>query len=334
MAGTVPERPWITIELTKVGFRWQIVNFDIISSQGNRYHIPRSSLHSAAKPEVFAAAVAILQLRSASGTPAILDARNGPEEHHFVNSLRNVYYANAKWQNILFPAKQGWVSDQTPISDFISIAGDKQHRTAQFCAENVASFFSWRYGGSNADTTVLAAFIKEVSGITFATKGRSKRAPRNVDASRRMLAIEVPDLGGTWYSCWQTSVEHRENINTEELELQQQGKKITIKNLERSPQNSLGGYLWTGELLLYESRILVGSYRSREANKVCTGTLYFLLNRNTTFMNGRWVGCNYDSDFISGYGVLARDLKTAKRKLRELLTTRPDESFKARKKHD
>jgi hypothetical protein len=55
---------------------------------------------------------------------------------------------------------------------------------------------------------------------------------------------EKIDLSGKWYAVWQTTVEGKENINTELLQIKQKGNKVIIENIEKSPENKLGGYLW------------------------------------------------------------------------------------------
>ncbi len=128
------------------------------------------------------------------------------------------------------------------------------------------------------------------------------------------------NLSGTWYAAWQTEVEGREIINTEVLRIKQRGRKITIENLEKSPENKIGGYLWKGEARIYDNEHILGIYLATEPNVISKGTIYFLLNRVGHSMVGRWVGCNYDSDFIWGFGVIAKEKDVALRKIEALRT--------------
>jgi len=130
---------------------------------------------------------------------------------------------------------------------------------------------------------------------------------------------EKIDLSGTWYAVWQTTVEGKENINTEVLQIKQKGNKITMDNVVKSPENKLGGYLWQGECILYDNEHLLGYYLPREPNVISKGTMYFLLNRVGNFMAGKWVGCNYDYEFTWGYGAIAKDKDFALKKMQELL---------------
>lgn len=127
------------------------------------------------------------------------------------------------------------------------------------------------------------------------------------------------DLSGTWYAVWQTTVEGKENINTELLQIKQKGNKVTMENIEKSPENKLGGYLWRGECKLYDNEHLLGHYLPRGSNVISKGSMYFSLNRVGNSMVGKWVGCNYDYEFTWGYGVIAKDKDFALKRMEELL---------------
>ena len=68
----------------------------------------------------------------------------------------------------------------------------------------------------------------------------------------RVRKKEKIDLSGIWYVVWQTTVERKENINSEVLKIKQKGDKIIMENIEKSPENKLGGYLWKGECKIYD----------------------------------------------------------------------------------
>ena len=129
------------------------------------------------------------------------------------------------------------------------------------------------------------------------------------------------DLSGTWYAVWQTTVEGKENINSELLDIAHKRGKLTIENKEKSPENKLGGYLWRAQCGIYDNAHIIGCYVSRERNVVSKGSLYFSLNRSGNFMLGKWVGCNYDYELTWGNGVIAKDKQVAIAKMRELLNT-------------
>ena len=139
---------------------------------------------------------------------------------------------------------------------------------------------------------------------------------------------EKIDLSGTWYAVWQTTVEQKENINTEVLQIKQKGDKVILENIAKSPENPLGGYLWRGECKLYDNEHLVGHYLTREPNVISKGSMYFLLNRVGNFMVGKWVGCNYDYEFTWGYSVIAKDKDFALEKMQKLLKLKTGSSSK------
>ncbi len=130
-----------------------------------------------------------------------------------------------------------------------------------------------------------------------------------------------PNLSGkNWYAAWSTTVEGESNINTETIEIKHRGDKLRIKNLEKSEQNKLGGYLWRAELRIFDNEHIIGTYMPIEQNVISKGSLYFLLNHSGDFLVGKWVGCNYDHEFTWGFGVIARDKEFAIRKLTKLLS--------------
>ena len=49
----------------------------------------------------------------------------------------------------------------------------------------------------------------------------------------RVRKKEKIDLSGTWYAVWQTTVEGKENINSEVLQIKQKGDKIIMENIEK-----------------------------------------------------------------------------------------------------
>lgn len=136
----------------------------------------------------------------------------------------------------------------------------------------------------------------------------------------RVRKKEKIDLSGdNWYAVWQTTVEGEENINTELVRINQKRDKIVMENVEKSPGNKLGGYLWRGECKLYDNEHIVGHYVPREPNVISKGSMYFLLNRGGNFMVGKWVGCNYDYGFTWGYGVIDKDRDHALQRMEKLL---------------
>ena len=126
------------------------------------------------------------------------------------------------------------------------------------------------------------------------------------------------NLTGKWYAAWQTTAKGSEVLNTELLTIQQKGKDVTIQNLEVSPENKLGGYLWKGKATMYNSQYLIGRYLPVDPNVISKGSLFFKLDRVRNYLVGKWVGCNVDYEFTWGFGVIAKEKHDALVELKEL----------------
>ncbi len=114
-------------------------------------------------------------------------------------------------------------------------------------------------------------------------------------------------LDGTWWAAWQTFNEGRELIATQPVGLTQHGPSVQIEALERSSQNERGGYLWRGELRLWDGQVLMGWYAAADGNVSSKGTMFFMLHAQGEYAEGRWVGLSYDGPIVTGYAGLARD---------------------------
>src|ERR1700712_1554578 len=112
-------------------------------------------------------------------------------------------------------------------------------------------------------------------------------------------------LEGTWWTGWQTWTDGNEIITTQPVGLSQHGSTVQIEALERSSQSD-HGYLWRGELRLWDGQVLLGYYAAADGNIRSKGTMYFVLHAQGEYANGRWVGLSYDGPVISGYAALAK----------------------------
>src|SRR5512132_1310507 len=61
------------------------------------------------------------------------------------------------------------------------------------------------------------------------------------------------DLTGDWWTCWQTSRGGVEDIRTQPVHLDQHGELIQIEATARGRPVEEGGYLWRGELRLWDT---------------------------------------------------------------------------------
>lgn len=114
-------------------------------------------------------------------------------------------------------------------------------------------------------------------------------------------------LTGDWWACWQSWKDGEEKINPHQVEMRQVGDLIQIVATTRgavAPEE--GGYLWRGELRLFDNEALMGWYVADEGAVRSRGTMYFALHPHGMHMVGRWVGLSHDGPLVSGWGVIAK----------------------------
>jgi hypothetical protein len=108
-------------------------------------------------------------------------------------------------------------------------------------------------------------------------------------------------------------------IATQPVGLSQHGATVQIVALERSAENEQGGYLWRGELRLWDAQILMGYDAAADGNVRSKGTMFFVLHAQGEHAHRRWVGLSDDGPVVSGYVTLARDQEQAKAVMTRLL---------------
>lgn len=115
------------------------------------------------------------------------------------------------------------------------------------------------------------------------------------------------NLTGDWWACWQTWKEGTEVLDCHQISIQQHGDKLSTATTTRGTQAyEEGGYLWEGELRLWDNEILMGWYVATEGAVRSKGTLYFVIHQHGVNMTGRWVGPGYDGPIISRWGTVAK----------------------------
>jgi hypothetical protein len=114
-------------------------------------------------------------------------------------------------------------------------------------------------------------------------------------------------LTGRWWAAWQTWNQGEEIVATQPIDMQQQGAMIRVRALERSEENVRGGYVWAGELRIWDNHVLMGWYASAEPNVRSRGTLFFQLHVQGRRMEGRWIGLSYEGAIVSGWASIARE---------------------------
>jgi transcriptional regulator with XRE-family HTH domain len=113
-------------------------------------------------------------------------------------------------------------------------------------------------------------------------------------------------LTGRWWAAWQTWNEGQEMVATQPVEMEQHGLTVRIRALERSQENVHGGYLWAGELRVWENHVLMGWYVAEDQNVRSKGTFFFVLHPQGNLMEGSWTGMSYDGPILSGWAAIAQ----------------------------
>lgn len=125
-------------------------------------------------------------------------------------------------------------------------------------------------------------------------------------------------LDGDWWSSWQTFKDGSEVITAQDVRFRQQGDLIQVDALTRGIDVIDGGYLWRGELRLWDNEILMGWYAAADGAVRSKGTMYFVLHPHGISMTGRWVGLSYDGKVVTGAGAMARTEDEARALIAEL----------------
>jgi transcriptional regulator with XRE-family HTH domain len=115
------------------------------------------------------------------------------------------------------------------------------------------------------------------------------------------------DLTGDWWACWQSWKNGVEDLRPQPVRLVQRGDDIDIIAIARGRPTDEGGYLWRGELRLWDNEILMGWYAASDGAVRSKGTLYFHLHQHGINATGRWVGLSYDGPIITGWATLGRN---------------------------
>lgn len=149
--------------------------------------------------------------------------------------------------------------------------------------------------------------IRQASGDKDALGSSSARENEFDDMLFRRSQV-TSQLDGTWYALWESTAENEEVINSEELIIKmKKNGTVQLWNVEKSPENPKGGYVWLGEGRLFDNQYILTTYIAREPNVRSKGCLYLVIHRSGQFINGQWIGCNYDSDWARGLVVIARE---------------------------
>lgn len=99
----------------------------------------------------------------------------------------------------------------------------------------------------------------------------------------------------------------------------QRGDLIEIEAITRGTPLDRGGYMWSGEMKVFDNEALIGFYTATEEAVRSKGSLYFSLHQHGQAATGRWVGLSFDGPIISGWASLARTREDVERLMDELI---------------
>ena len=113
-------------------------------------------------------------------------------------------------------------------------------------------------------------------------------------------------ITGDWWAGWQTWKDGAPVHTSQPVQIRQRGTDLDIAALERGNVSAEeGGYLWRGQLRLWDNEILMGWYAADDQAVRSKGTLYLVIHPHGHQMRGRWVGLSYDGPIQSGWAAVS-----------------------------
>jgi len=115
------------------------------------------------------------------------------------------------------------------------------------------------------------------------------------------------DLSGDWWACWQTWYNGEEILNPHQIRMRQSGADLDVVAVTRGTHEfEQGGYLWRGEMRIWDNEILMGWYVADEGAVRSKGVMYFVVHQHGLHMTGRWVGLSHDGPIVTGWAAMGR----------------------------
>jgi hypothetical protein len=139
--------------------------------------------------------------------------------------------------------------------------------------------------------------------------------------SLSQLAGKTPhgiDLTGDGWAAWQTYRDGDEYTSCQEVRMTEEDDVLQVAATSRGLSGEDGGYLWRGELRLWDNELLVGWYASTDGAVRSKGTMYFVIHAHGINLLGRWVGMSYVGKIVTGWAGRAHDGDEAVRLIEDL----------------
>jgi transcriptional regulator with XRE-family HTH domain len=115
------------------------------------------------------------------------------------------------------------------------------------------------------------------------------------------------DLLGDWVAIWQSFRNEQEVFRTQPVRFgPERGDVIEIDAMARGDEIARGGYLWRGELRLWDNEILIGWYVASEGSIRSKGALYYTIHPHGQQITGRWVGLSHDGQVVTGWAAMGK----------------------------
>jgi len=125
-------------------------------------------------------------------------------------------------------------------------------------------------------------------------------------------------ITGDWWAGWQTWKDGQEVHTSQPIQIRQRGAELDIAALDRGITAEEGGYLWRGQLRLWDNEILMGWYAADDEAVRSKGTLYLVIHPHGHQIHGRWTGLSYDGPVQTGWSAIARTEDAAQQLLANL----------------
>jgi transcriptional regulator with XRE-family HTH domain len=146
-------------------------------------------------------------------------------------------------------------------------------------------------------------------------------------------------LNGEWWMGWQTSKDDVPQVTAQTVLFTQQDELISMQTTSRGTVDNDqgarvpitvedGGYHWSGELRIWDNKILMGWYAANDGGVNSKGSLFFALQTHGDEAGGIWTGISHDGDLLSGWGALGKSEDQVVELVRQLKRTRGVEALR------
>lgn len=160
-------------------------------------------------------------------------------------------------------------------------------------------------------TLVAGALVSVILDRSIDSRNAERRARSECSS------YDTLQLAGDWVAVWQTRVNGADKYYVDPVSIEQHRNLLILHN-KTVEDDMEGGFLWKGELRVYDSRHLMGWYLPNQSNVMSKGVFYFVIHMQGDLIEGSWTGCSYDSDLSTGCAVMARTEERATAAMRKL----------------